>query len=62
MKHGTINCKCGQTFYFESASNQIKCIRCDLDHDITNYPEKSETTEVEFIEETQEPQNGSEGA
>ena len=57
MKHGTINCKCGQQFYFESASNQIKCIQCDLAHDISNYPEKSEVTEVEFTEEIQEPQN-----
>ena len=54
MKHGTINCKCGQQFYFESASNQINCIQCDFSHDISNYPEKSETTEVEF---TEEPQN-----
>ena len=58
MKHGTINCKCGQQFYFESASNQINCIQCDFAHDISNYPEKSEVTEVEFTDEVvQEPQN-----
>ena len=51
MKHGTINCKCGQQFYFESASNQINCIQCNLSHDISNYPEKSEITEVEFTDE-----------
>ena len=51
MKYGTINCKCGQQFYFESASNQINCIQCDLTHDISNYPEKSEIVEVEFTEE-----------
>ena len=51
MKHGTINCKCGQQFYFESASNQINCIQCNLSHDISNYPEKIEITEVEFNEE-----------
>lgn len=54
MKHGIINCKCGQQFYFESDSNQINCIQCDSAHDISNYPDKSEITEVEF---TEEPRN-----
>ena len=59
MKHGIINCKCGQQFYFESDSNQIKCIQCDLAHDISSYPEKSEIAEVEFTDEVvQELQNG----
>ena len=47
MKHGTINCSCGQQFYFETLRTQINCIKCDKVHDISSYPEKGE----EIIEE-----------
>ena len=60
MKYGTINCTCGQQFYFEKSENIIgydenynpifivNCIRCKKTHDVSDYPEKIEepTTEV----------------
>lgn len=49
MRRGTINCKCGQIFYFESASElpqpTIKCPKCEGLHDISNYPDNE--TEIE---------------
>lgn len=39
MKQGTINCACGQQFYFESNATNITCIKCDKAHDISEYPE-----------------------
>jgi hypothetical protein len=56
MRYGTINCTCGQEFYFESARTHVNCINCDKEYDITSYPEKAE--EVEF---TETDQNGTEG-
>ena len=44
---GTIKCKCGQLFSFESASNNIECIQCHKGYDITNYPVKEEEEEIE---------------
>ena len=55
MKYGTINCSCGQQFYFESMSVGINCIKCAKTHDISEYPEKED---VELVEEDQ---NGIEG-
>ena len=48
MKYGTINCACGQQFYFESNATNITCIKCDQAHDISGYPE---LVVVEPIEE-----------
>ena len=48
MKYGTINCTCGQQFYFESNATNITCIKCDQAHDISGYPE---LVVVEPIEE-----------
>ena len=42
MKSGTITCKCGQQFYFETNSDTITCIKCKKIHNITTYPEKVE--------------------
>ena len=55
MKYGTINCSCGQQFYFESMGVGINCIKCAKTHDISEYPEKED---VELVEEDQ---NGIEG-
>lgn len=63
MKCGTINCSCGQTFYFETANVMINCIRCDKEHDISGYPELQPVEQIEEVEFTEEPnQNGTEGA
>ena len=56
MKYGTINCSCGQQFYFESMGVGINCIKCAKTHDISEYPEK-----VEDVEIVEEDQNGIEG-
>lgn len=42
MKCGTINCNCGQQFYFETNNTEIACIKCNNIHDTTKYPEKIE--------------------
>lgn len=51
MRHGTINCSCGQQFYFETLRAKIYCIKCEKEHDISSYPEieepKEEILEVE---------------
>lgn len=47
MKCGTINCKCGQQFYFETMNNEIACIKCKKIYDVSSYPEK---VEIEIIE------------
>ncbi len=49
MRCGTINCKCGQIFYFESASEilppTVRCPKCEGSHDISNYSDNE--TEIE---------------
>lgn len=45
MRYGTINCKCGQEFYFETVNSKISCINCKGGYDISDYPEKVEKTE-----------------
>ena len=42
MRCGTIKCKCGQQFYFETMNTEIACIKCKKVHDISAYPEKVE--------------------
>ena len=42
MRCGTINCKCGQLFYFESNSETVQCPTCEMIFDTTIYPEKPE--------------------
>lgn len=59
MKAGNINCSCGQSFYVQSMSNSVSCIRCAKVHDISGFPEEvSNEPNGELVEE---PQNGSEG-
>ena len=50
MRHGTINCSCGQQFYFETLRTKIYCIKCDKEHDISSYPEKVD----ELVEEQED--------
>ena len=42
MRQGTINCKCGQMFYFETAYKIINCIKCGKEHEVTEFPFKPE--------------------
>lgn len=51
MKYGTINCKCGQLFYFESNNDTINCPNCRVIHNIVSYPEKIEGPIEEVGEE-----------
>lgn len=70
MKAGTINCVCGQQFYFESLAKTISCIKCNKVHDISLYPLKIDESLPEQPEEVddadyevipEEPQNETEG-
>lgn len=56
MKQGNVNCSCGQSFWVESVSNSVNCIRCAKEHDISTFPEKVETIEEVEFEEITEPQ------
>lgn len=38
MYYGTINCDCGQEFYFETINTKIKCIHCSKEYDVKDYP------------------------
>ena len=63
MKHGSITCECGQTFYVESVNNTVHCIRCVKEHDISGFPEVQQIEQTEEIAFTEElDQNGTEGA
>ena len=57
MKHGIINCECGQTFCVESVNNIVHCVRCTKEHDISGYPEIQHIEEVVF-EEIQDETEG----
>lgn len=46
MRCGTINCSCGQSFYFETAQNKIHCIKCGKEHDVSAFPFKEDIVEV----------------
>jgi hypothetical protein len=46
MKFGSINCKCGNGFYFESVAQEVKCPYCDESYSTDPFSEK-----VELIEE-----------
>jgi hypothetical protein len=54
MREGTINCECGQSFYFETVNTQIACIKCNKMHDVSGYPFKEEIQEIEEVEEQPE--------
>lgn len=43
MKYGTIKCKSGKEFYFETVRDTITCIGCNKEYDVSEYPEKGET-------------------
>lgn len=49
MKYGTINCQCGQVFYFETMSPITSCPSCKNEYDIISYPEKIKESEIEEI-------------
>lgn len=40
MKFGYIKCDCGQDFYFETVRDNVACINCDKEYDVSGYPEK----------------------
>lgn len=40
MKHGTLQCTCGQEFYFETTKDCIACIKCKKIHDVKGFPIK----------------------
>lgn len=50
MKHGNINCSCGQAFYFETSHDKIYCIKCGEEYDISNFPIKSNDEVIDGIE------------
>ena len=41
MRYGTVNCTCGTTFYFETESNEIRCVQCGERNDVSGYPVKA---------------------
>lgn len=47
MRCGTINCTCGQQFYFETMNTEVACIKCKKVHDISAYPGKVEEPQPE---------------
>jgi hypothetical protein len=46
IRCGTINCSCGQLFYFETVRTKIHCIKCDKEHDVSAFPFKDDIVEV----------------
>ena len=40
MIHGTLQCTCGQEFYFETTRDYIDCIKCKKRHDVKSFPIK----------------------
>ena len=40
MIHGTLQCTCGQEFYFETTKDYIACIKCKKIHDVKSFPIK----------------------
>lgn len=40
MRCGTINCSCGQEFYFETTKEHIACIKCKKGHDVKSFHTK----------------------
>lgn len=38
MRYGIIKCECGQEFYFETKSSKIRCIHCNKEYDVSEYP------------------------
>lgn len=42
VRYGTINCDCGQSFYFETVRKKVSCIKCDKEHDASTFPVKEE--------------------
>ena len=45
MRCGTINCSCGQSFYFETSRKIVNCISCNKEYDVANYPIKGVPTD-----------------
>ena len=54
MKYGTINCTCGQEFYFETIREEVRCIKCNKKYSTADYPEQEEVIEEEVIQEETE--------
>lgn len=51
MKHGIINCQCGQRFYFESNLDNVDCPNCTHKYETSNFQIKEEQPPIEVIEE-----------
>lgn len=45
MRHGRIQCSCGQAFYFETVRAKIACIQCNKEYDVSSFPEMKEVDE-----------------
>ena len=50
MYCGTINCSCGQLFYFETSQTKIHCIKCGKEYDVSAFPFKEDIVEVQTEE------------
>ena len=37
MVHGTLQCTCGQEFYFETTKDCIACVKCKKVHDVKRF-------------------------
>ena len=42
MKCGNIICSCGQSFYFETEMESVRCLQCGAKFDTAQYPDKVE--------------------
>lgn len=51
MRHGQINCECGNEFYFQSIRGNVPCMKCGKMH-------KNEGEPVPEIEEKEAPEEG----
>jgi Uri superfamily endonuclease len=40
VRYGSIDCSCGQHFYFETRRKIVNCISCNKEYDVSNYPIK----------------------
>lgn len=49
MRYGNISCECGQSFYFETEMDSIRCLNCQKKFDVSQFPNKEDvnTTTLE---------------
>lgn len=53
IRCGTINCSCGQSFYFETVQTKVNCIKCNKEYDVSTFPFKDNIVEVVTEEQVQ---------